>query len=75
MVVPKLLTSPCTIRIPRFMTDCCTQVSVEKETISAEILRKSAVQRPFAVSRISDDRMCEMFEMSSQLMTPAGSEF
>ena len=55
--------------------DEADSAAVEKEAISAEILRKSAVQRPFAVSRISDDRMCEMFEMSSQLMTPAGSEF
>lgn len=49
--------------------------AVEKEAVSAEIFGKDTVKRSFAVSRISDDRMCEMFEMSSQLMTPAGSEF
>ena len=27
--VPKLLTSPCTIRMPRFITDCCRQVRKE----------------------------------------------
>ena len=37
--VPKLLTNPCIIRIPKFMTDCCTQVSVEKETISFRLQR------------------------------------
>ena len=31
---PKLLTNPCTIRIPRFITDCCTQVRTEKAPIS-----------------------------------------
>ena len=29
-VVPKLFTSPCTMRIPRFMMDCWMQVSAEK---------------------------------------------
>ena len=32
--VPKLLTSPCTARMPRFMTDCWMQVSAEKDAIS-----------------------------------------
>lgn len=32
--VPKLLTNPCTMRMPRFITDCCTQVSAENEVIS-----------------------------------------
>lgn len=45
--------------------DEADSAAVEKETISAEILRKSAVQRPFAVSRISDNGMREMFEVAS----------
>ena len=28
---PKLLTSPCTIRMPKFITDCWTQVSTDAE--------------------------------------------
>ena len=34
IVVPKLLTSPCTARIPRFMIDCCKHVRAEKLVIS-----------------------------------------
>ena len=41
--VPKLLTSPCTIRIPRFITDCWTQVSVEKEAISFKQVRSKHI--------------------------------
>ena len=37
--VPKLLTNPCTMRMPRFMTDCCTHVSSEKLVISFSMLR------------------------------------
>ena len=39
-VVPKLLTSPCTARMPRFMMDCCRQVSAEKPAISRMRLRR-----------------------------------
>lgn len=39
--------------------------AVEKETVSAEILRKGAVKRTFAVSRISDNGMRKMFEVPS----------
>ena len=28
-LTPKEFTSPCTIRMPKFITDCCTQVSRE----------------------------------------------
>ena len=35
-VAPKLLTSPCTIRMPKFITDCCTQVSEERRKISPQ---------------------------------------
>ena len=31
---PKLFTSPCTIKMPRFITDCCTQVKMEYPAIS-----------------------------------------
>ena len=34
MVAPKLFTSPWTIRMPRFITDCWTQVRMEKLAIS-----------------------------------------
>ena len=34
---PKLFTRPCTIRIPKFMTDCCTQVRMERLHISRRI--------------------------------------
>ena len=33
--VPKLFTSPCTIRIPKFITDCCTPVKNEYDVIFA----------------------------------------
>ena len=29
VTAPKLFTRPCTVRIPRFITDCCAQVSRE----------------------------------------------
>ena len=45
--------------------DEADSAAVEKEAISAEILRKSAGQRPFAVSRISDNGMREMFEVAA----------
>ena len=35
--IPKLLTKPCTIKIPKFMIDCCTQVSTDKPVISRKI--------------------------------------
>ena len=52
---PKLLTSPCTIRIPRFMMDCCTQVSVEKETISW--IRPRRRERKFHIERTCGKRI------------------
>ena len=30
ITVPKLLTRPCTIRIPKFMMDCCTLVMTDR---------------------------------------------
>ena len=35
--VPKLFTSPWTMRIPKFITDCCRQVSEERLSISLSI--------------------------------------
>lgn len=49
--------------------------AVEKETVSAEIFRKSSVERSLAVRRVSDDRVRKMFEMASQLMSSTGSKF
>lgn len=39
--------------------------AVEKEAVSAEIFGKDTVKRSFAVSRISDNGMREMFEVAS----------
>ena len=38
VAVPKLFTSPCTVNMPKFMTDCCTHVSEEKAAISLRSL-------------------------------------
>ena len=35
MTVPKLFTRPCTIRMPKFMMDCCTLVMTERFRIEA----------------------------------------
>ena len=35
--VPKLFTSPWTMRIPKFITDCCRQVSEDRLSISLSI--------------------------------------
>ena len=39
--------------------------AVEKETVAAEIFRMCAIERPFSVGCVPDDRMCKMFEMTS----------
>lgn len=44
--------------------DEADSATVEKETVSAEIFCKGSVERSFAVSRISDNRMRKMFEMT-----------
>ena len=49
MVVPKLLTSPWTARIPRFMMDCCIQVRAEKLVIS---FTRLSLRRMFSSRRI-----------------------
>ena len=44
---PKLFTSPCTISIPRFITDCCRQVSTEAPVTSRTVsLRTRICCRP-----------------------------
>ena len=40
-VSPKLFTRPCTIRMPRFITDCWTQVRMEKLAISRILARRT----------------------------------
>ena len=39
---PKLLTSPWIIKMPRFITDCCTHVSTEKEATSRTRCHRTA---------------------------------
>ena len=45
--------------------DEADSAAVEKEAVSAEIFGKDTVKRSFAVSRISDNGMREMFEVAS----------
>lgn len=62
--VPKLLTSPCTIRIPKFMIDCCMDVSRDRLRILFKIsLRKCLCPRP-------NRRMGTFFHAYIQMPSP-----
>lgn len=43
--VPKLLTSPCIIKMPKFMTDCCTQAAEDIRVTSPKSERESRRRR------------------------------
>ena len=59
---PKLFTSPCTIKMPRFITDCCTQVKMEYPAISL-------IRLAWMGERLHSARSCGHL-MSAQIMMP-----
>ena len=45
---------------------------MQPQAIEAKVLGNGAVQRPFAVGGVADDRVRDVFHMAAQLMPPTG---
>ena len=67
---PKLFTTVCTIRIPRFITDCCKQVNPDSDKILRKFRLSHRISRRVSRNSPTPETYCAMAVASAAPIIP-----